>query len=256
MIHQYNNTPIFYERHGQGPAVVLLHGFLESSTMWKPLLPQLSKNNTVVIIDFPGHGKSGIMAEIHSMELMAEVVREVLKKLEISSATFIGHSMGGYVALAYAETYEEEIEKLILLNSSPTADSAERKENRNRSLSIVDKIPQAYISMAIANLIAESSRQRFTKEIEDLKKEAYTFPSEGIKAAIRGMRDRKDRTEVLADFNKEKYIILGKEDPLLPIAENEELAKNCGTPLKIIEGGHLSLLENLAAIKDYFHLIL
>ena len=85
--------------------------------MWKPLLPQLSKNNTIITIDFPGHGKSGVISEIHSMELMAEVVDQLLQHLQISSATFIGHSMGGYVTLAYAEIYPHKIEKIILLNN-------------------------------------------------------------------------------------------------------------------------------------------
>ncbi len=244
MILLHNNTSIFYETFGKGPAIVLLHGFLESSTMWKPLLPQLSKNNTIITIDFPGHGKSGVISEIHSMELMAEVVDQLLQHLQISSATFIGHSMGGYVTLAYAEIYPHKIEKIILLNSTSAADSEERKENRNRSLKAIDQNPNAYISMAIGNLFAESSRDKFAAEIEILKNEAYSFPVEGIKATIKGMRDRKDRTEVLKNFNNGKYMILAKEDPILPVLEAKKLAEQCGCSVKIIEGGHMSLTEN------------
>ncbi len=156
MIYPYKNIPIYYETFGKGPAIVLLHGFLESSTMWKPLIPQLSKNNLVVTIDFPGHGKSGVISEIHSMELMAEVVDEIIQQLQISTATFIGHSMGGYVALAYTELFSEKVEKLILLNSTPVSDSEERKENRDRALKVIDKNPQAYISMAIGNLVCRN----------------------------------------------------------------------------------------------------
>src|SRR5690606_15239375 len=186
------NIPIYYENMGKGPAVVLLHGFLESSTMWKPLLPQLSKNHFVITLDFPGHGKSGVISETHTMEMMAEVLHKLLKELHIESATFIGHSMGGYVALAYAELYGPEVEKLILLNSTAAADTEERKDNRDRSIDIVGKVPEAYISMAIGNLFAERSREKFAFEIEALKNEANSFPVEGIQAAIRGMRDRKD----------------------------------------------------------------
>ncbi len=247
----YKNIPIHYETFGKGPAIVLLHGFLESSTMWKPLIPQLSQNNFVIIIDFPGHGKSGVISEIHSMELMAEVVNEILQHLQISSATFIGHSMGGYVALALTEMFPEKIEKLILLNSTPVADSEERKKNRNRALKIIDQNPQAYISMAIGNLFAETSREKFTDEIEALKKEAYSFPVEGIKAAIKGMSDRKDRTEILKHFTKVKYMILAEEDPILPVLELEALAKRCGVSTKIIEGGHMSVIENYDSVAKY-----
>lgn len=255
MTFNFNNIPIHYETFGKGKAIVLLHGFLESSTMWKPLIPQLSKNNFVITLDFPGHGKSGIISEIHAMELMAEVVNSLLKELKVESATFIGHSMGGYVALAYAELHEKEVEKLILLNSTSAADSEERKENRDRSLDIVDKVPEAYISMAIGNLFAESSREKFGSEIEALKKEAYAFPIEGIQAAIRGMRDRKDRTEILKNFKKAKYMVLAKEDPILPLLESKKLAEDSNVEVKIIDGGHMSLIENLSSIVEYLHFI-
>ena len=255
MIFQYKNSAIFYETFGQGSAIVLFHGFLESSTMWKSLIPQLSKNNFVITIDFPGHGKSDIISETHSMELMAEIADEILKHLKISSATFIGHSMGGYVSLAYAEMFPEKVEKLILLNSTPIADSEEKKENRNRALKVIDQNPQAYISMAIGNLFAESSREKFAAEIEALKMEAYSFPVEGIQAAIRGMRDRKDRTEVLKNFSNEKYMILAKEDPILPIMETKEVAEFCNVSTKIIEGGHISTIENFDSVANYLRFI-
>ncbi|SRX73229.1 alpha/beta fold hydrolase [Aequorivita antarctica] len=255
MTFHYKNIPIQYEISGNGPSLVLLHGFLESSTMWNSLIPQFSKNNTIVTIDFPGHGKSGVISEIHSMELMAEVVNELLQHLQISSATFIGHSMGGYVALAYAEMFSEKVEKLILLNSTPIADSEERKENRNRALKVIDQNPQVYISMAIGNLFAETSRKKFAAEIEMLKKEVYSFPVEGIKAAIKGMRDRKDRTVILKDFNKGKYMILAEEDPILPISDAKQLAEQCGVSVKIIEGGHMSMIENWDSVVKYLHFI-
>ncbi|MBG42814.1 MAG: alpha/beta hydrolase [Aequorivita sp.] len=255
MLYHFHNTPIHYETFGNGQAIVLIHGFLESATMWKPLIPQLSKNNFVITIDLPGHGNSGVIAETHSMELMAEVVDAVLQKLHISSATFIGHSMGGYVTLAYTELFSEKVDKIILLNSTPAADSEERKKNRNRALKVIDQNAKAYISMAIGNLFAEKSRENFTSEIETLKTEAYSFPVEGIKAAIKGMRDRKNRTAVLKNFKKDKHVILAKEDPILSILEAEKLAAQCGCKIKIIEGGHMSLIENRDSVADYLHII-
>ncbi len=255
MIYHYKNIPIYYETFGKGPAIVLLHGFLESSIMWKPLIPELSKNNFLLTIDFPGHGKSGVISEIHSMELMAEVVNEIMEHLQISTATFIGHSMGGYVALACAEMFPEKAEKLILLNSTPVADSEERKENRDRALKVIDQNPKAYIGMAIGNLFAETSREKFAAEIEALKTEAYSYPVEGIKAAIKGMRDRKDRTKVLRQFKKEKFMVLAEEDPILPLLETKELANQCGVSLEIIKGGHMSTIENLDSVYKFLQFI-
>ncbi|MEM0517882.1 alpha/beta fold hydrolase [Aequorivita flava] len=256
MTFNFKNTRIHYEVFGEGPAVVLLHGFLESSTTWKPLISQLSEHNTVITLDFPGHGNSGVLAQSFTMEIMATVIAQLLLRLNISTATFIGHSMGGYIALAYAELFSENIEKLVLLNSSPAADSEARKNNRNRALKVIDKSPKAYISMAISNLIAETSREKYSAEINQLKAEAYTFPVEGIKAAIKGMRDRKDRTEVLKNFGKEKHVLLAADDPILPVLEVKELAENCNATVKVIAGGHMSLIENKDSVAKYLKQLL
>ena len=250
MILKYNNTEIHFNTFGSGPAIVLLHGFLESSTMWKNLITQLSKQNTVITLDFPGHGKSEVISDIHSMELMAEVVDEILKTLKITSATFIGHSMGGYIALAYVEKFPSKVEKLVLLNSSPAPDSEERKINRNRALMVIEQNAYAFISMAISNLFSETTRDKIASDIEDLKNEAQSFPLDGIKAAIKGMRDRIDRSDVLKNYSKEKYMILSKEDSLLPVDENIALAKSCDALSIIIEGGHMSTVENLDEVLD------
>ena len=246
----FKNTPINYDTIGKGSVMVLLHGFLESSKMWDSLLSELAKNRQIITIDLPGLGESGVIAETHSMELMAEVVDAILEHLKISSATFIGHSMGGYVTMAYAEMYPDKVEKIVLLNSTPIADSEERKETRDRALKIIDRSPQAYISMAIVNWAGETSREKFSKEIEISKNLAFTFPVEGIKAAVKGMRDRKDRTEVLKAFPREKYMFLAEDDPIIPVQVNLELAKVCGVKTKVVKGGHLSVIENLPAVRE------
>jgi pimeloyl-ACP methyl ester carboxylesterase len=252
----YKSNKIHYKIYGKGPTIVLLHGFLESATMWEIFISQLSKQNTVITIDFPGHGKSEVVSETHPMELMAEVVEKILQHLKIASATLIGHSMGGYVAMAYAEEFSGKVEKLILLNSTPAPDSKERKENRNRALKVIEKNSQVFISMAVSNLFSENSHKKLASEIEDLKREAQSFPLEGIKAAIKGMRDRKDRTDVLKNFSKEKYMILSDEDSLLPIKETKKLAESCQAKAIIISGGHMSTVENYAAVSENLNLIL
>src|SRR5690606_23884260 len=123
----FKNTQIYYDTRGNGPAMVLLHGFLESSKMWEPLIPELSKNRQIITIDLPGMGESGVIEEIHSMELMAQVVDALIDHLQIPIATLIGHSMGGYVTMAFTEMYADKVEKLVLLNSTPIADSEEKK---------------------------------------------------------------------------------------------------------------------------------
>lgn len=246
----FKNKQIHYTISGKGPTIIFLHGFLESSTMWEPLIPTIFLRHTTVCIDLPGHGKSGIWSEIHTMEFMAELVKFVLQSLDIKTATLIGHSMGGYVAVAYLELFPEDVESLILINSSPQADSKERKANRDRTIKLISSHPKAYIYMAIGNLIAIDSREKFPIEIEKLKSEACSFPIEGLQSAIRGMRDRKDRTEILKNFQRNKLMILSKEDPILPIEDAKEIANYSKTEISEIDGGHMSMIENPEAIKD------
>ncbi len=251
MILNYNNTPIYYEIQGKGPALVLLHGFLESITMWEPLIPKTIENKTVITIDLPGHGKSGCIGKVHSMELMAEVVHYILKYHTIKSATFMGHSMGGYVALAYAEMYDAEVNTLILLNSTPAEDSADRKRNRDRLLKVISSNPNAFIEMAIRNLFTEETQEKYASEIQKMKNEALKFPIEGIIATIKGMKNRKDRTLILKKFSKEKYMICGIHDPIIPFKDSETLATLSGSELIKVNGGHMSLIENYDEIENF-----
>ena len=244
MIIHFHHTLIYYTISGQGVPLVLLHGFLESSSMWGAFLPILSEKNKVICIDLPGHGQSGIVSETHSMELFANVVQSILEKHHISEANFMGHSMGGYVTLAFAEQFPEKINSLILLNSTSAEDSDDRKQNRERALAVIDRNPSAFISMAISNLFAEKSRTDHIKIIEQLKLEASKFPIEGIKAALRGMKNRKDRTEMLKNYEKEKYLIAGEDDPIVPLDTLSFLSKSTNTKLFTLQGGHMSSFEN------------
>ena len=119
----YKNTQIYYTDTGKGTAVVLLHGFLENKTMWDVYVSELSKKNRIITIDLLGHGETESLGYIQTMEENADVVHDVLSKLRIRKAILVGHSMGGYVALAFAELYPEKMKGLVLLNSTSKEDS-------------------------------------------------------------------------------------------------------------------------------------
>lgn len=241
---------IHYSEIGDGEAVIFLHGFLESRRMWDKLLPSLT-DKRCVFVDLPGMGESEVVAEVHTMELMAEVVKALMDTLNIDTATFVGHSMGGYITLAFAELFPERISKIIMLNSTFRADDEERKETRDRAVRLMGEHPKAFISMAISNWATEASREQFGDEIEALKDYAITFPTTGIIAALKGMRDRKDRSEVLRNFDKPKFLLLGEEDPLIPAEETAREAESLGVKTKIIPGGHMSVIENFEELQKF-----
>ena len=246
MVLNYKGAEIFYSVTGEGEATVLLHGFLESSKIWEEFLPEFSRYGKIITIDLPGHGSSGCFDEVHSMEQMADAVWKVLKTTGVKKANFIGHSMGGYVCLALLEKHPEMIKDLMLLNSTPQADNEEKKEIRDRSIKLVKRNKGAYVSMAINNLLSPNNTDKFSEEIEELKKTAKSFPTKGITAALKGMKIRTDKTDVLKSFNGNKIIVAGKEDPLVNIHELKQLAKSCGCRFVSFSGGHLSYIENKA----------
>ena len=253
----YKNTKISYTDSGEGTAIVLLHGFLENKKMWQDYIALFSENYRVITIDLLGHGESDCLGYVHSMEDNANVVHEVLEHLHIQRAIIVGHSMGGYVGLAFAELYPNEINKLVLLNSTSKEDSAEKKLNRTRAIKAVKQNYVNFVSLAIANLFSENNRTRLAKEIEKVKTEALKTPLQGIVASLEGMKIRKDRESLLKQNLFPVLLILGKKDPVLNYNESISQVKNTTATLISFEDGHMSQIENKEELKkvliDFFN---
>ena len=240
----YKNTAISYSDIGKGTAVVLLHGFLENKTMWKDLAPSLAKKNRVIAIDLLGHGETDCLGYVHSMEENAEIVKAILSHLRIRKALVIGHSMGGYVALAFAELYPETIKGIVLLNSTAKEDSEERKINRDRAIKAVKQNYINFVRMSITNLFGENNRERLENEIETVKLEALKTPLQGIVATLEGMKIRKERQFILKETDFPKLLILGKKDGVLIYDDNLSQIENTNTELISFPDGHMSHIEN------------
>jgi pimeloyl-ACP methyl ester carboxylesterase len=244
----YKNTQISYSDSGKGNALVFLHGFLENKTMWNVYVTELSKRNRIITIDLLGHGRTESLGYIQTMEENADVVHEVLSKLRIRKAILVGHSMGGYVALAFAELYPENMKGLVLLNSTSKEDSPERKKNRDRAIKAVKKDYETFIRLSIANLFSEDNREILSNEIEGVKIHALQTPLQGIVASLEGMKVRKDREFILHTTTYPKLLILGKKDPVLNYEENLEQIKGTDVELVTFEDGHMSSIENQAEL--------
>ncbi len=245
----YKNTKISYSDTGKGNAVVLLHGFLENQTMWQDLVPELRQKNRIITIDLLGHGNTECLGYVHSMEDNAEAIQAVLTKLRIRKATFVGHSMGGYVALAFAEMYPESMRALVLLNSTSNADSEERKANRDRAIKAVKKDYTTFIRLSIANLFSPDNRERLIDEIEKVKLEALKTPLQGVVASLEGMKIRKDREVLLHLTPYPKMLILGKNDPVLIYENALEQIEETAVKLVTLPDGHMSHIENREQLK-------
>lgn len=247
---------LYYKQQGKGPSIVFIHGYLENGNMWEKFAEELSEDYQSIIMDLPGHGKSKSYSDTHSMDFMAEKVNEILDELNISEALFIGHSMGGYVALAMADLFPEKVKGFILLNSSSLSDTEEKKENRLRAVDLAQRNLPTLIKMSVPLLFQESKLHLLKAERDFVKEMAMTTSIEGVQATLRGMSIRKDRTFILNEFDGEIGIVLGKFDrtidpepfkKVIPNRENIEILE--------LETAHMSYLEDeiptLDFIKDF-----
>jgi len=239
------NGSVFYSIEGNGPSVLLLHGFLEDHTIWNYFVSRLSLNYQVLTVDLPGSGKSSVFGKIHSMGFLAEAVNLILEKEKITQSIVVGHSMGGYVALALAEKYPEKLEGIVLFHSHAAADNDEGKINRNRTIEIVRNNHKNFINSFIPLLFAEINQAEYSNEITKLQELAANYTAESVIAALAGMRDRKDQTEMLAQFNEPVFFIIGKQDSRIQfekIMAQISLPKN-SEALILYHVGHMGFIE-------------
>lgn len=202
-----------YEIVGNGPEnLILLHGFMENLMIWEDMIPNLSKDFTLIKIDLPGHGLSKIYDEIHTMELMAEEVKKVTNHLKIKNFHLLGHSMGGYTSLAFAEKFPKDLKSLTLFFSTYFADDEEKKEQRRKSFRIIKESYPNYVRAGIPNLFSNNEKDILEGKINLAKEIALSTKTEGVLAAVKGMIERTDKTALIENFEGKILIIAGKHD--------------------------------------------
>ena len=229
-----------YEISGKGKEnLVMLHGFMENLMIWEDLEARLSNDFTLIKIDLPGHGLSKMYAEIHSMELMAEEVKKVTDQLGLKNFHLLGHSMGGYVSLAFAELFSDDLKSLTLFFSTYFADDDEKKEQRQKSLRIIKEAFPTYVSAGIPNLFNPNEKDTLEGKMNFAKKIALSTKNEGVLAAVKGMIGRTDKKLVLENFDGKILVIAGKHDRAINVEKTiENLPDQTNIKSYILDCGH------------------
>lgn len=212
----FSGAEIRYTLSGKGNTTVLLHGFTESLAIWDAFSKELSKENKIICIDLPGHGKSGCNGEVHTMETMAFCVKAVLDTENVSACVMIGHSMGGYVTLTFAEMFPEMLRGIGLFHSSALPDTPEGKQNRARSIEIIKANHGNFISGFIPDLFAPENRGLLKNEIAVLVEAARAMTKDAIIASQKGMMERTDKQHILEKMKIPFLFIAGKKDSRIP----------------------------------------
>jgi len=234
---------------GSGPALVFVHGFLESSTMWEAL-PLGTLRHQCIFIDLPGHGKSALEStpEDPSICWMANQVISTLEELGINSFSIVGHSMGGYVALEIKRQMPG-CRKVVLLNSNFWADGEQKKKDRVRVASHVIKAKNLFIQKAIPHLFHHIKKHE--KTILNLVKEAKIMDAGAIAFYSLAMRNRTDFSAHIQENPRDYLFIHGVLDRLVEVEEYRIKTATFPEQLCLIDGaGHMSPWENPTAVMN------
>ncbi len=243
---KYKGENVRFSDNGKGRAVVLLHGFLGSHQIWNTSIANLSKSYRVIAIDLPGHGDTACFGYAHSMEVMAKCVKAVMDSLKLKKYVVIGHSMGGYVALAFADLFPDNLRGLCLFNSTAYSDSEEKKKDRLRAIAAVRANKTIYTKNTIRNLFASKNLKYLKEEVQFASKIAKQTDKRGIIAALHGMRDRQSRDIILGLVEYPIMMVIGELDNVLSpsqLIEQSHLIKH-KTILYLEHDGHFGFLES------------
>lgn len=229
--------------------LVLLHGYLQNLDVWSPYVLTFMRSMHVITIDLPGHGYSECLGPEHPMDLMARAVKAVLDDARVEQCVMVGHSMGGYVALAFADLFPHRLRGLGLLHSHAYPDDEATVERRMLTCEEVTKNRARYIVGFIPPLFDSSKRFSLAQEIKDLQDLCLETREESVVAAQRGMAKRPSRINVLNSLEVPVLFIFGRNDKRIPIEKAVAQALDVRhAEILILDGvAHMSHIED----RDY-----
>jgi len=237
----YQSSIIFYRIIGQGKPVVLLHGFGEDGEIWNEQVAYLKEHFHLIVPDLPGSGKSsgqllvGSLQSEVGMTEYADAIKAILEEEQITECTILGHSLGGYITLAFAEKYPASLKAFGLVHSSAFADSEEKKTARRKSNEFIKKNgAYQFLKTSIPGLFKGS-----TKASDALIEKGRNFSPEALIQYYQAMIARPDRTEILRTFKGPILFIIGEYDNAVPFQQS---LQQCYLPAI----SHVHILRNTA----------
>jgi len=235
-----NGLELAYERRGRGTPLVLIHGYPLDHTIWNPVVPLLEAGFDLILPDLRGFGQSSAVRTRYLLTDMAADIAALLDFLKIKTAAIAGHSMGGYVVLAFARCYPSRLRGLGLVASQAIADPPDRKAVRYQ---MADRVEENGVGE-----VAESMPALLTADADlqaDLKQLILRQPPEGVAGALRAMADRPASTDILSTFDFSVAIIHGLTDKIMPIerARDVRAAVKKGYLVEIEGVGHMPMME-------------
>jgi pimeloyl-ACP methyl ester carboxylesterase len=253
----YQSARYFYRTEGEGVAVVFIHGFAEDHTVWSKQVDVLKTHCKVVTPDLPGSGNSEVIhfpLSAISIDDFAQYIQAMLQHAGIQKCILLGHSMGGYVALSFAEKYPEQLLGFGFVHSTAFADSEEKKEVRRRAIGTMAAYGSAaFVRSTTPNTFGATFKKEHPEEVEALIESGKNFTVEALQQYYTAMMNRPDRTDVLTNSKVPVSFIIGLEDVAAPAAD---VLKQVSLPpeahVHTVAGvGHMGMWEAFGKVNDY-----
>jgi 3-oxoadipate enol-lactonase len=245
---------IAFDDSGAGPPVILLHGFPFNRTLWNEQVNVLSRTHRVIAPDLRGFGESDVADGPSTMNVMAQDIAVLMDQLELDRATIGALSMGGYVALAFYKLFPQRVSALVLADTRPQADSEEAKATRSQQAK--DALAEGMAGIAhsmLPKLFTPGTVANNPHAVQRVREMMMTTQPAGAAAALIGMAMRDDHSEMLAQINVPTLIMVGREDPITPVSDSENMHKKiAGSQLVIIDNAsHVSNVEQVEQFNSH-----
>jgi len=238
-----NNLNIAYSDTGIGRPVVLIHGYPFNRSLWTEQVEALSSTCRVIAPDLRGFGESDAAATA-TMNEMAQDVAQLMDHLEITQAAIGGLSMGGYVALAFYKQFPSRVRALVLADTRAQADSEEAKQTRaQQAKKALDEGMAGIADSMLPKLLTPETVSKHPEIVKRVRDMMLKTKPEGAAAALRGMAERNDQTDLLSKISVPSLILVGAEDAITPVADSEKMHQ-------AISGSHLVVLENAGHVSN------
>lgn len=248
----YQQKRLHYEIIGKGPTVLLVHGFGEDSSVWRNQRDALP-GFQLILPDLPGSGSSEMIDDM-SMEGLADSLIALLDQEKIEQCILIGHSMGGYVALAFAEKYANRLMGLGLFHSTAFADSEAKIETRRKGIQFIQEHGAfAFLKTSTPNLFSPMSKMNQNHLVEEQIQRSSSFTDAALISYYESMIRRPDRTSLLKSTTLPVLFIMGKHDSAVPLQDS---LQQCHLPALsyvhiLKESGHMGMLEQVTESNKY-----
>ena len=216
----FNGSNISYNIYGGGDPVMLIHGFGEDSGIWNEQVKFLQNNFRIIVPDLPGSGKSELLQKENvSVDDYAEVIKIILAAEKTDRLIIIGHSMGGYITLAFAEKYQECLKAFGLFHSGAYADDEEKIAVRKKAIQFIEQNgSKSFLKTSIPGLFYDPEKSK--RHIDLLTEKGNEFSPEALIQYYNAMIARPDRTATLKNFSKPVLFVIGEHDKAIPVAHS------------------------------------